>query len=671
MSRETRRTHRDVVDVPPEGQSSGAVPRGKREITSVRDIEDIISPIQLRMISEASGGFRFILDRTMSPADTIGMTDMRTRCIRFNAHRIAELSPERIRGLATHEAGHHAPPVKSLDDKLVATLGERGIIPDRTAKDAETKAEIAEAINAHAANAILDCFLEAYMGRGVHYINREAIDALNNGISEKGPRTFLRDLPKAEQLCQLLVGEDRYPPPPGTSIRDLVDPDVYASYRRVKESGAIATIQNVKQWTNYFANELGQEAAIERKRAAFRDVILPEWLKLFEAEIKKRKEEKEKRRSGEKKELTPEEIKEIMKQLAQELKKLGEQYKSKMPSPDEGKELDKVLAKIREGKSIKTKDSPTDPGELIRTSAEKIGREWGESKGRGMAENLGIRIESVRTWEEIKKDRKQEIKETAAAYIEIFVDDRRKRLEYLKREGVVTPGMEYDYVSGVIHGELDRPVHEKMVQNPEFIEVEIEFVQDCSGSMSGEPIRQCVELDVILGEAARLAHDELAGQQLLSSNEENPMRIGVTKFETTAERVKKLEEPMTDEIEMKIVDELTKGGGGTDEEQALTEVYGELKLHDKNILKIIVIQTDGEGNRGAVQRIMQEIEDDDEVIVAVVGYGSSAAAVIDAYLGAIKRPNNGNIFAINAENPSTARPQILEFFKARVRERRR
>ena len=184
-----------------------------------------------------------------------------------------------------------------------------------------------------------------------------------------------------------------------------------------------------------------------------------------------------------------------------------------------------------------------------------------------MAENMGIRIESIRMWEDIKKERQPEINDAAAVIADVFLEDRRKQLDFGRREGDIIPGLEYEHVAAVASGEPSPKTHMKYKQHPDFLETEIESIQDVSGSMNGEPIRKCVELQIILAEAFKKVREALASEQLLDPKEEQPLRTGVTKFEAKAERVKKLEQLMDDEMEMKIVDELTKGGGGTDEEE--------------------------------------------------------------------------------------------------------
>ncbi len=244
--------------------------------------------------------------------------------------------------------------------------------------------------------------------------------------------------------------------------------------------------------------------------------------------------------------------------------------------------------------------------------------------------------------------------------------------EYGQREGDITPGLEYEHISELKSGNPSPKTHSRRVRHPDFIETEIEFITDVSGSMSGEPINKSIEMQVVLCEAFRRARETLAGLQMLTPNEEEPVRMGATKFETNATRIKKLDAPNSVEAQLAIIENLKHGGGGTNEEEALEGVYGEFKLRKANVLKIIIVLSDGEGNRDAVRRIMAQIEDDNEVVLAAVGLGSSAKSVVDAYTGGLRLDlADRNIHGFEKEDVTTLLPDMLEFLKTQVRARRR
>lgn len=639
-------------------------------------LPEYITPDFLKAIAQASGNFSVRIDQRMGPNDPMGRTDMRTRVISLNPYAVEKFPPQAVEGLLTHEAGHHAPPVEKLDRKMVADLARKNIVPDSLTPEPKLKADIIRALNAHLCNAELDVWDESFMSRRPHKMTAEAIRAL---YQEGGKRTSLQSLPLPEQLCQLLVGEDRYPS--DIPIKDLVDLEVFKVYQKLKKSGAVETLNDRRAFENYFAKDTQLDDAVDRKLLAHKEAFLPAWLELFQKEKEKRQEQEKQqgkgqsqsKEQGQPNELTNEQIQQIIDQLAKELQQLGEQYQSQTPTEDQGSDLNKIIQDIlsQERKPEASKPAKENPFDKLKKLGDKTLQEWKDKQLKGMAENQGIRIESVRTWEEIKQEKQQEIDNLAASLADVFLEDRRKRIQHLLREGEIVPGLEYEYTAAVLSGDVSPKAHMKQVQNPEFLETEIEFIQDVSGSMSGEPLRKCLELVVIICEAFRKIREDLDAEQLLDPKEEQPLRIGATKFETSAERVKKLEEPLTDEQEMKIIDELTKGGGGTDEEQALKEVYGELTLHASNILKFMVVLSDGHGNKEAVQRIMDQIEDDNQILVAAVGLGSGAKAVVEAYTSGLrKEEQERNVFGFEAEDPADMLPQLIEFLKKQVQARR-
>ncbi|MFH2104707.1 MAG: VWA domain-containing protein [Parcubacteria group bacterium] len=697
----------ETIDGEQDGQEEPPERDVGEELT-VQDIKNIVSPDYLKAVSRASGRFSFVIDSSLGSGDPMGMTNMKTRQISLNPHAIRGRSREALEGLLSHEAGHHAPEVKRLDDRMVADLGREDIIPEELAENPQDKANILRAVNGHLNNSELDCWGESFMGRGQHHRQRLAFEALYGDVGE---RANLIQFPLPEQLCQVLVGEDRYPP--GMSdrertarIKEIVDPEVFRVYQSLKRGGAVETLNDNRAFANYFATDIAKDGALDRKFLAHQQAFVPAWLELYQIELEKRKQQKEMQGQGGKggksdkgegkqsghgegggepgemqpgtgqgegSQLTPEQIAQLIKQLSDELEKLGEKYKSQTTAPGEGDKAKGIITKVGEGKEAKPEGKPDQgkPRDDLARGAEQMLREFDKARRKGMAEGMGIRIESIRMWEDIKKERQQEINDAAAVIADVFLEDRRKKMVYGMREGEITPGLEVEYVSAVLSGDVSPKTHMKQKQHPDFLETEIEFIQDGSGSMSGEPIRKCVELQIILAEAFKKVRETLAAEQLLDPREEQPLRIGSTKFETKAKRIKKLEEPMNDEMEMKLIDELTKGGGGTDEEEALETVYGELTLHQKNILKIMVILTDGEGNKEAVQRIMQQIEDDKEVVVAVVGLGSGAKSVISAYTAGLREGDESNIHAFEEEDPADMLPDLLEFLKQQVQARRR
>jgi len=282
---------------------------------------------------------------------------------------------------------------------------------------------------------------------------------------------------------------------------------------------------------------------------------------------------------------------------------------------------------------------------------------------------MGVRQETIQRWERIKEKYRAEIESTVASLADVFLEDRRSRLEYLRREGEIVPGLEYETISALISGELDPDTKMSTVRNPEFLETELEWIVDTSTSMGGDSIEKSIDLLVIITEAFKRIRENLAGENLLAEEEE-PFRLGATKFAKTPERVTKLKDPINDEKEVKIIEEIAKVGGGTEETEAIREVYQELSLNKNNVIKIIVVLSDGHGDRAGVAPIMRQIEEDGEVVFLAVGLGNEAKAVKETYLGPL-RDREKNVFGEEAKDPSEALPKVIEFLKREVNNRRR
>src|SRR3989344_9015428 len=95
----------------------------------ILSFEKVITPEHLEMVSQASGGFRFQAAPSLPPGRT-GYTNLETRTIYYNPLLLTG-SPEMgiepwkkhdIKGFGYYEAGHHAPEVVALQEKLIGDL---------------------------------------------------------------------------------------------------------------------------------------------------------------------------------------------------------------------------------------------------------------------------------------------------------------------------------------------------------------------------------------------------------------------------------------------------------------------------------------------------------------------------------------------------------------------
>ncbi len=664
--------------------------------------EDIITPQHLQMISRTSGGFYFAEDSNLPPG-RVGYTNKLTKVIYYNPdvfngseeHGIPPATPEAIKGFVYHEAGHHTPVVAELDDMLTHDLTNPDVIPESYRGDPRSEERFLRALYSNLHNGLLDIWLESYMGRRPYYPVRGDIESLYESIGV--PDSWVQ-LPKPEQLMQVLL-ISRY-----KEVEDLdkkVDPDVFASYQRVMKSGAMSALMDRRVYENPFATKAQEKKAVDRKYQAYKQVFLLEYLGLMEAELEERKQDKQESKQGEGEgkpmpggkggdpmsssvPLTKDEEQQIIEQILSELEGLGTKHAEHGRAlSDEEKEqfkdlidaAKKRLEDLRAGKEVDDEDPGDNKGkkgmDAIAEEAERIRREQRKEAQRGLAGSLQVREESVAQWNQIKERRRDAIESLATSVAEIFVDDRRKKIEYLRREGVIVPGLEYETISAVLSGDLDPETKMREVRNPEFLETEHEDIIDTSGSMAGLKLRMSIELEVIKTEAFKRAREILDAEQLVGESED-PMRVGVTKFSDKPERVTELDEPISDAKEIKIIDQISRVGGGTDETEAIDKVYKGMRLRKNNVIKFITVLTDGQGNAAGVAPIIQQIEKDDEVIFLIVGLGDDAAAaqaIVDTYIAPLQNRDK-NVFAIAAVDPEDVIPQVVEFYKQQVERRK-
>ncbi len=685
----------------PADQSTASVSEKKP-----RRLDDIVTTDYLKILSSASGGFSFYPDpalaREFFETGTLkaGHTVIATKVIHYNPLLVEGLhisaTPEnglkedfhiepwtdsQGKGFSTHEVGHFTPWVLVLDHKMMEDMAaDPDIVPEAFRGSPDIQQRVLRSIQGNLINGELDIWLESYMGRRPYFPVREDIDAMNHSLMKGGVGDHTH-LTKPEQLVQILLkgryanGGEGFTP---ENIIGLVDPDVSESYQRVIKRGGMRALMDRRDFENFFATPAQFDMSIERKFEAHRQLFLPEYLQLMEAEAKERKEERQKP-------LTPQEEKDLIEQLVKELEKAAAKHHLGAPSEEEEQFERDIFDKIQkalearrdiDGKPIPMPlpQRPDKRGmDRLKELADQLQREQDEARRRGLADSMQVKPESVLDWERIKQKYQHEIQATAAHFAEIFLEDRRKRIEYMKREGPVTPGLEFEDITARASGELDPDTKMQLIQNLEFLETEVEFIVDTSGSMAGERLRAIVDLMVVLVEAWKIVKQDLEDEQLTVGDEE-PLRIGATKFAASPKRITKLEDPLNDHKEIQIVDQCLYGGGGTDETGAITVVYQGMKLGKPNVIKIIAVFTDGDGNREGLHPIIQQVEEDDLVIFLVVGIDNDIAvaqAIADSYLAPLRKgKGQTNVFAIAADTLTMVMPGVLEFLKEQVEKRR-
>jgi len=740
----------------PINPESGRPPEPEQELTVQQTdtgpkpltFEEVVSPEHLEMISQASGGFRFRPDASLPPGRT-GYTDLRTRTIFYNPLMLAgneELgikpwTKTDIEGFTYHEAGHHAPEVVALQEKLIGHL-KHIEVPEAYKGSPAAEERFIQAIWSNLDNALADIWLERLMGKRPYFGVEKSISEFQEAKGDIDD--YKAAFPsKPGQLMQALL-RSRYVKEKGKvktrkgneeyleyieGKKEGLDPDVFEAMQKIIKSGAMQAMIERGAFENYFASPTQREKLIDKKMEAYKQVFLPEYLRLLEKELEERKkqrqQQKQKEQQGEQGEqdeqeqqgeqgegqpqvgpsegapLTREEEEELKQQIIEELEKAGKEWQSQAPAEEDEKELNSEMEKVRkkiereqkqkeggepeegeeaqpeEGKEGEEKEEKPEPKkksgeEAIKELAKEFERKQKEANRKGAAEALQVTPETVKKWERIKEDYELDIESLTAALAGVFLDDRRKKMEYLRREGDIVPGLEFETIAAHIAGESDPSTKMSVVRNPEFLETELEFIVDTSGSMSGEKIDRSIDLMVIITEALKRVKETLSQENLLTEKEQ-PFRLGATKFSNLPERVTKLTDPINDKKEVTIIEEVSKIGGDTEESGAIRQVYEELKLNKANVIKIIVVLTDGEGNRGAVEPIIQQIENDNEIVLLAVGMGSSkedAEAIVKTYLDPLRKQEEANVHGFAAQRPEEALPATIEFLKREINKRK-
>lgn len=703
------------------------------DISRGRRLEDVISPALLEILAEASG-FHFVADRALAAAGEVAYTDMRTKSIHYNPdlligapeRGITAWTPAQVRGFAYHEAGHHAPPVREYQDQVTKVATDPAVIPEAYRGDPEAETEFLKGMYAHFVNGLADMWDEGYIGRHPWESIAKDLRELNVGIGEIP--SYLA-LSQPEQLIQVLLRSRHFP---DQKLEGRVSPDVLAAYQRIIKARAIKRLVDATQHEDPFASDRDRAREVQDKTRVSESIVLPEYLKLVEGELKDREQKqqgggeeggeegeqegdekggdgggtssgkkgKPKKKSGKqgaaagRQSAVPQTAEEkakarqkALEKLGKELQKEGGKYGSQAPSKedkDAAKDRNDAINRaarrragdktIPEEKPGEEKTGEVDPLQAHRDFVRNRERQQLQEEQEGIAKAAGVEITDVRIWTEISQEYQREIQMLAEAIANVFIDDRRPAIEYLKREGDIVPGLEYETVAAIAAGDLDPDTRMKVVRQKEFLETECEFICDTSGSMStGNKNRLSAAMAVIIVEAFRRVREMLAGQGLLEPMKEDPLRFGAVAFADRAERITTLDEPASKEKELKVVNRIMQSGGSTDERAALGGVHKEFKLRSHKVIKLMIVLTDGQGTREAIAPTIQQIEDDPEVVMLVVGLGDddeSANAIVESYLAPLRQPDR-NIFGAAATDIKQMLPQVVGFLTREIAKRKR
>src|SRR3989344_1046278 len=150
---------------------------------TLKDLQRIISPEHLKMLSAASGGFSFAIDPNLPPASA-GYTNLKTRRIFINPLHLQHMSEPQIRGFSLHEAGHHAPEVMEFQDLLSDHMKTDLTIPPAFNQTPKMREKFFGALHSHLHNALADVWLESFMGRRPFFSIRDDIGSMYADIKK-------------------------------------------------------------------------------------------------------------------------------------------------------------------------------------------------------------------------------------------------------------------------------------------------------------------------------------------------------------------------------------------------------------------------------------------------------------------------------------------------------
>lgn len=663
------------------------------ELLHIERIEDIVDPTFLQNLSRASGGFYFVLiDPEQLPPGLqtqLGYTNRRTGGIYLLREAAVRLLQEpdgerSIRGFFAHEAGHHAPEVVRMQDKLVDVLGKQDMEPhelheyfemdeqmkELMLEDIPTRQLFWRAVNGDAWNGAADVWLEEFMGRDPFLGVRNDYRHLYRRILGRDA-AFLQSMPFHHQLTQWLVGEERYYRASERMSRskrntmlqakaeELLSPTVAKAVRELREKGAIEVLMDNKPWESWSATDKDYDRAIDQKFIAVTEYLFPQWkqllLKQFEASVKEavasvEQEEQRKLTKDEKKQV---EFRVLRQLLHETIRRGNGAYASQTPDPQQEDKKNVKIDQIgpRPSKSADkiTPALPSARDEMERGMRDRMA-EYHRTRIEDLADRFGVDREDIERQQRIEKEYAQEIEDLANDIAESFLSQRRAETDRHHYEGELEPGMEPFVVAEAERGNLDIAAYQQLVQAIEFMQTEVEMLLDSSGSMQNNRLEMGWVLCVIIQRAFERVKAMIEDEQLLRPEEEDPLRVGYVLFADAPSRIKKLDEPITEKSLAQMMHQTRTYTGGTDDAGAITALTTEFKAREGRVLKFLIIVSDGEGNAAAVQNIMNTLEKDDDILVIVVGMGAKAQNVIDTFSTKARSAGTKNIFPVTGND---------------------
>ncbi|MFH0860801.1 MAG: vWA domain-containing protein [Candidatus Altiarchaeota archaeon] len=681
------------------------------------------------MITESTG-YRFIENPTPVKGEYNWATMLDSKLILFGPDIADYLdTPRKVLGLFAHEAGHHAPPVKALHERIDEHIADsKPLLPEWYDDNVFLK---------YLQNCVVDVWDDTYMSR---YPYKDVAACINALGAPPGLDYSYKHLTKPDQFGQLVTGE--YINPSSKPLTDLVDEDVAEVYKKVSDAGLLEPFASLGQYGKFFKKKESGKRELERKFESY-EKIIPYFVELVDKEVQQRSEERKKQKEEEKQKGEKGDQQKDGKGQSQK----GEGQKGDEQEGDEQGEEQEGESQEGEGKQGKGKPGKGKPGkgkpgkgmpgqapprgpsraapptrqereemkamakevldELLKAAEAmapltergkpKEGEEGARpieemdhqdfydritdatkerlrdmgSRSRDLSERYDVRTVITDEYLRVREKRRDEISSLQSQVVEVMRENRLGELSYTQREGEISPGLEYEYISEMARGEMEPPTMMQEVKTPRFVRSELFFLVDGSGSMNGEKLRRCRELMVIMAEAHEGGKNQLEGEQLLRPDE-NPLKLGAAGFATKLWTAKDLDAPITEESKIVMLARLYEGAGGTEDAKALKAQYNKLTLRDPDVVKILVVLTDGYGDPNALKPLLKQMQEDDQVLALILGLGTGAEGVIPAYEGVVGRASEkSNVFAqfIPDEEFDQIIPIVSKFYSNQVRDR--
>lgn len=695
---------------------------------TVDDLEEIFNPEFLRILTEASGGFTYTLISAqdaprygVSP-HTIGFTDMNTRRIYLvKEHALhflqdKKIGKRQIRGFLLHEGGHHTPPVLVLDKRLRQDLGKQDLEPSELQdffSDPDDHGKTRElywrAVMSDCFNGVLDAWLEEYMARPPYDSIAEDFNSLYEQSQQgRSKELFLGatvdtpegpvqtpPMPLHHQLTQRLVGEERYfkrrevdrlverkspkfQKELQQNAQDLLDPRVASTVEQLRKDNAFNVLMDRSRFIDPFATDKQIENFQEQKYRAAIDFFYRSWRALLLEEFERRKQYAADEAAANNETHTKEEWLQIhhkiLKELLGQTEQLGQSFGIITPGKGDKKELEKIFKGIAgsAGGGRGKGEAPPSPtiSDLDRMRRE-IQSKFDEMKRKeikDLADRFGVSEASLRKLRDLESRHANDILRLTEALAEVFINQRLPKTIYEQTEGMITPGLEHVLVGGAMRGDHDLRVRQDIIESPEFMQTEVEFMADTSGSMQNQRLELAEAMFVIVTRAFENVKERLSSQNLLRPQEEDPLRVGYAGFSDKPYRVKKLSEPtIKDRTLAQMIEQYGKVSGGTDDAASLEALKGEFQKNVERVLKFLVVASDGEGNPDGVQKLLKEIEEDNSIIMIVVAMGTDHSAVASTYESAARRAGSSNIFVITGEEVTHSVNTLCDYLVKQIR----